>query len=473
MAPNKKSGRQNTSGTVLIKKEIVIPADFSDPYLDIYFDVPKHARKVGVRSSHHRKNSFPWIYLSLFDPFDFRGSQLQYLISGVIVYDLWVSKESSAFGCIPGEIPDGKWRIQFDIRFLHGPEKVSVEMYYETGASAGVQPTPFFDERITNKNPGWYKGELHAHTKESDGKLTVSELIGYAHSSQLDFLSITDHFTVSQWWRITPSDLTDMVLINSSEITSHRGHANIHGIRKWVDVYTDRENWNVNLAAEETHQQGGLFCINHAFNTVLGWRQFDFNWENADLFEIFHSTEGPNNIAQISMWDTLLREGHRIIGVAGTDCHNPENEIEKLGRVVTWVHADELSAKGIIEGLIKGNVFVSLGPKMEFSIKNSSGSTASMGEKINSNGQPLEISICVESPEIFRILLVKNGFFLDSKIFKPGKEKIQIIKFMDDIPCHGYYRVEFHKITDEKIYKFVEWRDFRTIRALSNPIWVD
>jgi len=467
---NKSQHRQRI---IISTEEISVPADFSDPYLDVYFSVPENAKKVGVRSSHNRKNSYPWIYLSLFDPSNYRGSQMQYLMSGTVEYDLWVSKGSSSFGCIPGEIPGGKWRAQFDISRLIGPEKISLEFYYETGLSDQAQPAPFFDERIINPNPDWYQGELHAHTRESDGKLTVSELIDYAHSSKLDFLSITDHFTVSQWWRIAPSDLPAMALINASEITSQKGHANIHGIKKWVDVFIDRDNWSANSAAEETHKQGGLFCINHAFSTALGWRHFDFNWENADLFEIYHSLEGPHNMPQISMWDTLLREGHRIIGVSGTDCHNPENEIEKLGRVLTWVHADELSAKGIIGGLKQGNAFISFGPKMEFFVKNANGATAVMGGKIASNGQSLTLSIRIESNETFRILLVKNGFFLDSQIYKPGKEKIQTIEFVDNTPCRGYYRVEFHKIADEKVYKCVEWRDFRTIRALSNPIWVE
>jgi len=435
---------------IISTEEINIPADFSDPYLDVYFSVPENAKKVGVRSSHNRKNSYPWIYLSLFDPSNYRGSQMQYLMSGTVEYDLWVSKGSSSFGCIPGEIPGGKWRAQFDISRLIGPEKISLEFYYETGLSDQAQPAPFFDERIINPNPDWYQGELHAHTRESDGELTVSELIDYAHSSKLDFLSITDHFTVSQWWRIAPSDLPAMALINASEITSQKGHANIHGIKKWVDVFIDRDNWSANSAAEETHKQGGLFCINHAFSTALGWRHFDFNWENADLFEIYHSLEGPHNMPQISMWDTLLREGHRIIGVSGTDCHNPENEIEKLGRVLTWVHADELSAKGIIEGLKQGNVFISFGPKMEFIVKNANGSTAAMGGKIASNGQPLKLSIRIESNEHFRILLVKNGVFLDSRIFKPGKEKTQTIKLWIIPPAVGTTGLNFTKLPTKK-----------------------
>ena len=58
----------NPHEKILLKKRFIIPSDFTDPYMDIDFSVPKNAKKLGVRSSHERKESFPWIYISLFDP---------------------------------------------------------------------------------------------------------------------------------------------------------------------------------------------------------------------------------------------------------------------------------------------------------------------------------------------------------------------------------------------------------------------
>lgn len=463
----------NAERKILVKKEVSILANFSEPYMDIYFSVPKQAQKVGVIFSHERKNSFPWIYPSLFDPNNFRGSQLKYIKEGIAEYDLWVSTTASSKGCIPGEIPGGKWHVQLDITQLKGPEKGLIEIYFETGEPTGRIPTPYFDDRILKNSPNWYCGELHSHTKESDGIFPVNQLIDYAFSSKLDFLAITDHFTVSQWWRIDESKLPNMVLLNSSEITSQNGHANIHGLKKWVDVFIDRDDWNANQAAKETHKQGGLFCINHVMSSLLGWRHFDFNWENADLFEIYHSLEGANNIPQIGIWDALLREGFRLIGVAGTDCHYPENEIEKLGKVVTWVHAKELSQKGIIEGLKNGNVFISFGPKIEFSICNASGSKAKMGESIRNDGNPLKLSISVTSDEPSRITIIKNGLFLHSMSIEPSQGSPQVVEFVDNNPVSGYYRFELHDIKNNPTYQGIEWRDFTTLQALSNPIWIE
>jgi len=441
--------------------------------MDIFFSVPEQAQKVGVIFSHERTNSFPWIYPSLFDPNNYRGSQLKFIREGVAEYDLWVSRTESSRGCIPGEIPDGKWRVQLDITQLKGAERGMIEIYYETGEQTGSVPTPYFDDRIINHSPGWYCGELHSHTKESDGALPVNDLIEMAYSSGLDFLAITDHFTISQWWRIDESTLPDMTLLNSAEITSQNGHANIHGIKKWVDVFIDRNDWNANQAAEETHKQGGLFCINHAMSSLLAWRHFDFNWENADLFEIYHSLEGANNIPQIGIWDALLREGYRTIGVAGTDSHYPGNEIEELGKVVTWVHANELSQNGIIDGLKAGNVFISFGPKIEFLIRNDNDSTAHMGGRIKSNGKPLKLSISVESDKPSRVTIIKNGFFLESMPVEPKSETSQVVEYIDNNPRPGYYRFELHDVKNNPTYRGIEWRDFTTIQALSNPIWVE
>jgi hypothetical protein len=464
---------QNPQETILLTKKIVIPSTFTDPYMDVLFTVPKNVKKVGVRSTHERKESFPWIYISIFDPLSFRGSQLKYLREGVVTYDLWVTQTDSSFGCIPGDILDGEWRVQLDITQLRGPEDVFLEIYYQTEIQESRQLTPFFDERVLNKEPGWFKGELHSHTRESDGVLTVNELIDNAKSSGLDFFAITDHFTTSQWWKVDQSNLPEMVLLNSSEITSQSGHANVHGIKKWVDVYIDRDDWDPNSAAAQTHAQGGLFCINHVMSSLLAWRHYDFDWENADLIEIFHSLEGPNNMPQISFWDALLREGHHIIGVSGTDCHNPENKVEKLGKVVTWVHAEKLSQEGIIDGLKKGNVYVSHGPKMDFSVSSETGQIAGMGESIQLDSQPFKLTLSIESDKALRATVIKNGLFFNAKNIQPGDGEPQIIEFIDTKPLPGYYRVELHEILTNKAYRGIEWRDFTTIQALSNPIWIN
>ena len=428
---------------------------------------------MGFTFAHERKESFPWIYPSLFDPNGFRGSQLKYIREGIADYHLWVSRTASAKGCIPGKIPPGNWHLQLDITQLKSDAKGQITVFYENDEPISAELTPFFDTRVLNDQPGWYRGELHAHTIESDGALTADELISAAHNANLDFLAITDHFTTSQWWRIDDSHLPPMAILNSCEITSQNGHANIHGLKQWVDVYVDRDDWSPDQAAAEVHKQGGVFCINHVMSSLLGWRHFGFDWSNADIFEIIHSLEGANNIPQVSFWDTLLREGYRLIGVAGTDCHNPANEIETLGALATWIYADKLSQGGIIAGLKRGNVFASRGPKLEFSAANASGETCVMGGNIQNEQNPIDLTMTIEAEEPVRVTLIKNGLFLHSETISSESGPKFSLNYVDKKPMRGYYRFEVHEVKNNPKYRGIEWRDFSTIRALSNPIWVD
>lgn len=464
----------NLDRTIILKKNIIISVDHPEQYVDIPFSVPEHSDKVRVRASFRVKDDLPFICVAILDPHSFRGSQLIWMENGTVEYDLWLSPTDSAYGCIPGGIPAGEWRLRFDIRKLRDPVEVSIHIYCETGHPASEQPSAYFDKRIINRSPGWYKGELHAHSKESDGFLAVGDLVKRAHSADLDFLSISDHSTVSQWWRVDPSALPDIVLINALEITGQYGHVNLQGIQEWVDVFVDKDGWDINRAAVKTHRQGGLFCVNHAYiDADLGWRYLDLDWANVDLLEIYNSLSGPNNIPQISLWDALLRGGRRVIGVAGTDSHDPDTEIERLGRLVTWVYASELSAAGILSGLKEGNVFVSLGPKMEFTVRNANGESAQMGGRIASNSEPLALAISFTSSEPLKIIIFKDGFFYRSIPFHPGEEKAQVVEVIDHEPRPGFYRIELHEPVKHPDYPVTEWRDFKTIRALGNPIWVD
>jgi hypothetical protein len=144
-----------------------------------------------------------------------------------------------------------------------------------------------------------------------------------------------------------------------------------------------------------------------------------------------------------------------------------------LGRIFTLVHANELSASGILAGLKAGNVYISTGPEMGFSVENSKGRIALMGEKIQSGGHPIKLTISIKSGIPLRITIIKNGFFLHSTTFKPGKDSRGVVKFVDEKPARCYYRVEFHKAVDNFTYPEIEWRDHTIIQALGNPIWVE
>ncbi len=442
-------------------------------YINHNFIVPTNASRVGLELSFH-KDKLAQIFISLHDPQIFRGNRMNPGAKGDIVLDLWVSPDQASEGATPGALPTGEWRAQIDI------ERLNEEVEYRLIAYAEFSPVPEAEQPqlkkhiIVRPGIGWYKGELHAHSTESDGKYPVATVVQAALDAGLDFLSLTDHFTNSQWRKLDKLEQqTQIALIHSLEITSHQGHANLQGLQDWVDVYVDRPDWSINQAAESTHDQGGLFCINHAFSGDLAWRSFDFSWDNADLIEIYHNLEGANNNFHPGLWDMLLVTGYRIIGVAGTDSHDPFTGTDRINQVVTWVYADELSEKGIVAGLKRGNVYMSRGPEMRFEGINSDGDHVSMGENLEHKGAPVTLDIKVKAEQPLRLFVFRNGLLFDSQIVNGDPQSWHSVSVTDNHPPEsGFYRLEFHSVFKHPQHPGIYWRDYTTMQVMSNPIWV-
>jgi hypothetical protein len=450
----------------------------SDKYIQHFIEVPEGVAKLGLVFNYHNEFSETNLnkevmYISLQDPNGFRGHRMNPSGRGDVTLELWLSADESSEGAIPGPIPAGRWLAQIDIRVLRGETDYQLVVYCEMGASAqGAASASYPADYVTKPEAGWYKGELHAHSTESDGKVPVAQVIEAAHTYGLDYFSLTDHNTSSQWHKLAKLVNPELALIRSLEITSRYGHANLHGLTDWVNVYIDQPGWSANQAADETHRQGGLVCINHAFSGDLSWQDFSLDWGRVDLEEIYHNLEGCNNSYQLSLWDQHLNAGYRIVGVGGIDSHNPTEGLHELGQVVTWIYADELSEKGIVQGLKRGQVYVSRGPELRFQARTASGAAAAMWESLPA-GEPVTLQVDFKWDKPLNLFILKNGMIIEV-VSTPGAiDGWQTFVFTDEkTQPHSYYRVELHDAGVHMPYKGIQWRDYATMRVLSNPIWV-
>ena len=59
--------------------------------------------------------------------------------------------------------------------------------------------------RTSPPGPGWYRGDLHGHTLHSDGDWDVPDLVAAARHNQFDFVTLTDHNTLSRRWPRWPA----------------------------------------------------------------------------------------------------------------------------------------------------------------------------------------------------------------------------------------------------------------------------
>lgn len=276
-------------------------------------------------------------------------------------------------------------------------------------------------------------------------------------------------------------------MLRGLELTGHAGHANLHGLDRWVDLYPDGPalderggavevgpagagRWDINAVARATRERGGLFCVNHPFSGDLGWRYHEFDWDLADLQEVYHHLEGPHNALQLGLWDEQLRRGRRIVGVAGTDSHHPRDARHRLGQCFTYVHAPELSEAGIVAGLRSGRVYASLGPRLDYWAATDGGGRIEMGGTAPA-GAPLCLRVELRDLRFpAQLFLLKNGLFHEAVAVEPtvGGEAREIT-FADTPTAPGYYRLELYAASPQEPRLY---RQPSTLLLLANPIFV-
>jgi hypothetical protein len=449
--------RENNSGQLeqLASFHGQVSPETTAPYLYHDFDVSEGVTSLKV-TLRYRKEGICQLYLSVFGPNGYRGSRMMPGAIGDIAPSLEFGAGTASIGALTGEIELGSWRVQLDLeRTEHIADyTVTVEVGYgESGRDVG--PLEIFKPAAHNgrAGAGWYRGELHSHSHHSDGQTAA----------------LTDHFSNAGWPELESLSDEHLCVMKGSEITGHRGHANMHGLSGWINPFVDDpEHWSINDAARAVHHAGGLFCVNHAFALDLGWRYHEFDWALADMIEVYHHMEGEGNTAQLALWDGLLRAGHRITGVAGTDSHDPFKGRHRLGQAFTAVHATALEPKAIIEALRHGHAYATLGPPLEFSA--SSGTNhAIMGDEIDSESG-VGFRIALEQLNFpARVIVMQNGFYHKHWDVPALQDQLEI-QFETGHNPGSYFRVEvFARGAQSRIGA---GRDWQNTLALSNPIYL-
>jgi len=258
---------------------------------------------------------------------------------------------------------------------------------------------------IALRGDGWLRGDLHLHTTYSDGfddVATVVALAAYyenetflAHHPEfaddgLDFIAITDHDdTRSQDDEGFASDR--LILIGGEEL-SVSGHANRWGIDEHaiVDVDGDgRTLEDVQAVVERTHEEGGLFSLNHPMVTGIpflwdvrthdavevwnmGWALGSGETSEEDLlaWEASHGPASPfaeravqhrgitSSGQSLVMVEAMLSRGVHPAFVGGSDRHL----LVLPATPTTYVRADGADVEAVLEGIRARHTFVARNP---------------------------------------------------------------------------------------------------------------
>ena len=387
-----------------------------DHYREVPFKVPAGTTRLTVEFAYTGKDQKSVIDLGVRDPERFRGW------SGGNKQSFTISDADATPSYLPGPIPAGTWKLVLGVPNL----RAGVEAHYtarvtfEHGTSfAGFSAVPI------KPGPGWYRGDLHMHTANSDGTCQsmrkvrvpcpVFKTLEAAHARGLDFISVTDHNATAQneALRELAPYYDDLLLIPGRELTTFWGHANIWGPTAPMDFQLGSPRAPTLAAIQsQVEKAGGLISINHPGQpsgetcTGCGWTVKDTDFSRIQAIEVVNGGAlrlpggGESIISGIPFWEARLNTGFRITAVGGSDSHDIEISrvaAAGVGYPTTVVHATELSQPAILAAIRAGHVFIDVNASRDRTLEvtaTSGGKTVEMGDALAPPaGAPIRISV--------------------------------------------------------------------------------
>lgn len=205
----------------------------------------------------------------------------------------------------------------------------------------------------------WYKGNLHCHSTQSDGKKNPLEVVQWYERHGYDFLSITDHNRVT-----VPETLGEspILTIPGAEINCQRGNVEYHLIGIGIDDMPIAPFKDPQETIDAINGAGGVSIIAHPYwHDLLTEDLLSLNGYSG--IEIFNTNcwEEIQKGHSLSHWDSLIRRGPKIWGVASDDAHW---KYPDYGGGWIVLKAENLDRSSIIQSLILGNYYSSSGPEI-------------------------------------------------------------------------------------------------------------
>jgi predicted metal-dependent phosphoesterase TrpH len=353
---------RNEEGATVRLEGVLTRADY-ERLFEREFEVPPGTERIDLDLRYDDANRTV-IDLGLRGPGGFRGW------NGGGQQQVFVSSHSATFGYTPGPIEPGRWAVIIGVPNIREGVTSRYTVTARTSTAASGWPT-------LRNGPGWYAGDLHAHSGHSDGRtagpsgerlrVPPEHVFSAARAAGLDFIALTDHNTASHWPdvdRLQPL-YPSLLLLHAREVTTYRGHMNAFGERRFVDFRLSNGR-PMSALATEIAQTGAVLSINHPQRpddeTCMGcgWNDRDEATIRAvQAVEIVNGGLEDGPMAGWPFWAAMLNRGHRLTAIGGSDDHTPDETVdERIGRPTTVVYAGELSERALVEGIRAGRTYV-------------------------------------------------------------------------------------------------------------------
>lgn len=462
--------------------------DQSVRFFRLVFSLPERCVRLTLSLKPHSAHPIQ-LPICLFDP----NGEARLMKAGhrvtneTMVFAL--GERQACAGGIPGRLPAGEWKLVIYKRRMC--EDVSAELKVECELGMPQQSLAFagftFAQACLDTEKRWYQGELHTHSNESTGRTSVSEVIAAACEQKLDFLALTDHFTASHWHALQAEyDGQKPLLLQSMEVSGDRGHANLHGLTRWMNPLVDdneelsgflglAQRPSMNQLADDTHRQGGLFCINHPLSGEMGWRYHEFDLHKADLIEAWCLSEQDATLPYPTYYDMLLARGYHLTAVGSSDSHHPTRPGPwRLGQIRTFIYADSLSQRDLLAGLKAGHAYISVG-QCELSLTAScADQRVMMGDTLTVPcGEVAYVQVDLRRHPKGNLFVYLDGRLLECRYVDHCAPETLTFRLPDlSAQRNGYVRVEFYEVEGALPYYGYCWRNWKSLRLISNPIYL-
>lgn len=234
------------------------------------------------------------------------------------------------------------------------------------------------------ENGIWLKGNLHAHSTNSDGELPPERVAREYRKRGYQFLCLSDHDIFTAYPDF--NEAGRFLMLPGAEVTLRNllypdrpMHVNVFPRREEIYDFKQDETFEIKTAEEskaflKAAAKNNLLMLNHPYWSSMEWDEI-IKLPGIELMEIYnHASEWLDLLGNdVREWDALLKKGLRLWGTATDDSHNgyvnnsgwPFHLLENdsFGGYVT-VKAKAFTHEAIIEALATGSFYSSRGPEI-------------------------------------------------------------------------------------------------------------
>ena len=207
-----------------------------------------------------------------------------------------------------------------------------------------------------------WKGNLHTHTTQSDGRLSPQEVAALYHEAGYHFLALTDHRKVTP----PPADHPSLLLLPGVELDYTLAHQVVHIVGVGVDsglMDIPHVLASPQQGIDAIRQGGGQAILAHPAWS-LNTPETIMSLKGLSAVEIFNQVSQPpwnaRRADSSAVLDLCSAAGHCLPVVAGDDAHFYNGD---ACQAFLMLSAPALTQGDVLSALAKGHFYASQGPR--------------------------------------------------------------------------------------------------------------